>query len=153
MGVGVINSIAALSPHRKTGHPSIPPTPPDNNQLSTLQCTAVPTFSLVHNPQPLNRLLEAWHVGHTEVTSVIALIGKAVEGLLEGRIPGIQTKPEILARFRDTNIFVLRAIAHKHPRPQGHCRGHCTNILVLRAIAYLQDQLDETIEGSRLRRG
>ena len=61
----------------------------------------------------LNQLLESLHVARTskEVSSVIVLIGKAVESLLEGLTPGLQIEPEMLARFRDANIIVLRALA------------------------------------------
>merc|ERR1719283_377731 len=74
------------------------------------QCTGLP-------PSPhmscLNQLLESLHIARTskEVSSVVVLIGKAVESLLEGLTPGLQTEPEMLARFRDANILVLRAIA------------------------------------------
>merc|ERR1719334_2732658 len=74
------------------------------------QCTGLP-------PSPhmtsLNQLLESLHIARTskEVASVIILIGKAVESLLEGLTPGLQTEPEMLARFRDANILVLRALA------------------------------------------
>ena len=61
----------------------------------------------------LNQLLDSLHVARTnkEVSSVIVLIGKAVESLLEGLTSGLQIEPEMLARFRDANIIVLRAIA------------------------------------------
>merc|ERR1719266_2820145 len=61
----------------------------------------------------LNQLLDSLHVARTnkEVSSVIVLIGKAVESLLEGLTPGLQIEPEMLARFRDANIIVLRALA------------------------------------------
>ena len=74
------------------------------------QCTSLPPAP---HMQSLNQLLEALHIARTskEVSSVIVLIGKAVESLLEGLTPGIQTEPEMLARFRDANILVLRAIA------------------------------------------
>merc|ERR1711962_883840 len=74
------------------------------------QCTSLPPAP---HMQALNQLLEALHIARTskEVSSVIVLIGKAVESLLEGLTPGIQTEPEMLARFRDANILVLRAIA------------------------------------------
>ena len=74
------------------------------------QCTSLPPAP---HMQSLNQLLEALHIAHTskEASSVIVLIGKAVESLLEGLTPGIQTEPEMLARFRDANILVLRAIA------------------------------------------
>merc|ERR1719334_3077589 len=74
------------------------------------QCTGLP-------PSPhmasLNQLLESLHMSRTskEVSSVVVLIGKAVESLLEGLTPGLQTEPEMLARFRDANILVLRALA------------------------------------------
>ena len=74
------------------------------------QCTGLP-------PAPhmaaLQQLLEALHIARTskEVSSVIVLIGKAVDSLLEGLTPGLQTEPEMLARFRDANILVLRALA------------------------------------------
>ena len=38
------------------------------------------------------------------------IAGKAVESLLEGLTPGLQTEPEMLARFRDANILVLRLV-------------------------------------------
>ena len=71
------------------------------------QCTSLPPAP---HMQALNQLLEALHIARTskEVSSVIVLIGKAVESLLEGLTPGIQTEPEMLARFRDANILVLR---------------------------------------------
>ena len=74
------------------------------------QCTGLP-------PSPhmtsLNQLLESLHLARTskEVSSVIVLIGKAVESLLEGLTPGLQVEPEMLARFRDANVLVLRALA------------------------------------------
>merc|ERR1719234_2819719 len=73
------------------------------------QCTSLPPAP---HMQALNQLLEALHIARTskEVSSVIVLIGKAVESLLEGLTPGIQTEPEMLVRFRDA-ILVLRAIA------------------------------------------
>jgi len=42
---------------------------------------------------------------------VIMLIGQAVEALLEGLTLGVQTEPEMLARFGDAIILVLRALA------------------------------------------
>ena len=73
------------------------------------QCTSLPPAP---HMQALNQLLEALHIARTskEVSSVIVLIGKAVESLLEGLTPGIQTEPEMLARFRDANILVLRFV-------------------------------------------
>ena len=58
----------------------------------------------------LNQLLESLHVARIskEVSSVIVLIGKAVESLQEGLTPGLQIEPKMLARFRDANIIVLR---------------------------------------------
>ena len=60
----------------------------------------------------LNQLLESLHVTRTskEMSSVIVLIGKAVESLLEGLTPRLHIKPEMLTRFRDANI-VPRALA------------------------------------------
>merc|ERR1719282_2020612 len=74
------------------------------------QCTSLPPTPHMAS---LNQLLESLHVARTskEVSSVIVLIGKAVESLLEGLTPGLQIEPEMLARFRDANIIVLRAIA------------------------------------------
>jgi CCR4-NOT transcription complex subunit 1 len=74
------------------------------------QCTGLP-------PTPhmaaLTQLLESLHMARTskEVASVIVLIGRAVESLLEGLTPGLQTEPDMLARYRDANILVLRALA------------------------------------------
>merc|ERR1712012_609836 len=74
------------------------------------QCTSLPPAP---HMQALNQLLEALHIARTskEVSSVIVLIGKAVESLLECLTPGLQIEPEMLARFRDANILVLRALA------------------------------------------
>ena len=74
------------------------------------QCTSLPPTPHMAS---LNQLLESLHVARTskEVSSVIVLIGKAVESLLEGLTPGLQIEPEMLARFRDANIIVLRALA------------------------------------------
>ena len=74
------------------------------------QCTGLPPAPHMSS---LNQLLESLHIARTskEVSSVIVLIGKAVESLLEGLTPGVQTEPEMLARFRDANILVLRALA------------------------------------------
>ena len=43
-----------------------------------------------------------------EVTSIVQLIGKAVDSLLEGLVPGLQVEAEMLARFRDANLLVLK---------------------------------------------
>lgn len=74
------------------------------------QCTGLPPAPHMAS---LNQLLDSLHVARTskEVSAVIVLIGKAVESLLEGLTPGLQTEPEMLARFRDANILVLRALA------------------------------------------
>merc|ERR1719186_2378621 len=74
------------------------------------QCTGLPPAPHMSS---LNQLLDSLHVARTskEVSAVIVLIGKAVESLLEGLTPGLQTEPEMLARFRDANILVLRALA------------------------------------------
>merc|ERR1719266_1741022 len=74
------------------------------------QCTGLPPTPHMAS---LNVLLESLHVARTskEVSSVILLIGKVVESLLEGVTPGLQIEPEMLARFRDANILVLRALA------------------------------------------
>merc|ERR1719402_1906246 len=74
------------------------------------QCTGLPPAPHMAS---LNQLLDSLHVARTskEVSSVVVLIGKAVESLLEGLTPGLQTEPEMLARFRDANILVLRALA------------------------------------------
>ena len=80
------------------------------NVVFSVQCTALPPTPHMAS---LNQLLESLHVARTskEVSSVIVLIGKAVESLLEGLTPGLQIEPEMLARFRDANIIVLRALA------------------------------------------
>ena len=74
------------------------------------QCTGLPPTPHMAS---LNVLLDSLHVARTskEVSSVIVLIGKVVEALLEGVTPGLQIEPEMLARFRDANILVLRALA------------------------------------------
>ena len=74
------------------------------------QCTGLPPTPHMAS---LNQLLESLHLARTskEVSSVIVLIGKAVESLLEGLTLGLQVEPEMLARFRDANILVLRALA------------------------------------------
>merc|ERR1719402_2098065 len=74
------------------------------------QCTGLPPAPHMAS---LNQLLDSLHVARTskEVSAVIVLIGKAVESLLEGLTPGLQTEPEMLARFRDANILVLKALA------------------------------------------
>merc|ERR1719186_523680 len=74
------------------------------------QCTGLPPAPHMAS---LNQLLDSLYVARTskEVSAVIVLIGKAVESLLEGLTPGLQTEPEMLARFRDANILVLRALA------------------------------------------
>ena len=43
-----------------------------------------------------------------EVGNIIVLIGKAVENLLEGLTPGVQAEPDMLARYRDANLLVLK---------------------------------------------
>merc|ERR1719382_1710599 len=74
------------------------------------QCTSLPPAP---HMQALNQLLEALHIARTskEVASVIVLIGKAVESLLDGLTPGLAIEPDMLARYRDANILVLRALA------------------------------------------
>jgi hypothetical protein len=58
----------------------------------------------------LQQLLEALRTARTsrEVSSIVLLIGKAVESLLEGLVPGLQVEAEMLARFRDANLLVLK---------------------------------------------
>ena len=43
-----------------------------------------------------------------EVSSILLLIGRAVENLLEGLTVGVQAEPEMLARYRDANLLVLK---------------------------------------------
>jgi len=61
----------------------------------------------------LQHLLEALKNARTtrEVSSIIILIGKAVENLLEGLTVNVQAEPDHLARFRDANLLVLKALA------------------------------------------
>jgi len=74
------------------------------------QCTGLPATP---HMAALGQLLETLHIARTtkEVSSVIVLIQKAVESLMEGLTPGLQAEPEMLARYRDANLLVLRALA------------------------------------------
>jgi CCR4-NOT transcription complex subunit 1 len=60
----------------------------------------------------LQQLLEALKSARSsrEVSSIIILIGKAVENLLEGLTVNVQAEPDMLARFRDANLLVLKAL-------------------------------------------
>lgn len=61
----------------------------------------------------LQQLLEALKAARSsrEVSSIIILIGKAVENLMEGLTVNVQAEPDMLARFRDANLLVLKALA------------------------------------------
>ena len=65
----------------------------------------------------LQQLLDALRAARAsrEVNSIVHLIGKAVESLLEGLVHGLQVDAEMLARFRDANLLVLKV--SRHPRP------------------------------------
>jgi hypothetical protein len=58
----------------------------------------------------LQQLLDALRAARAsrEVSSIVLLISKAVESLLEGLVPGLQVEAEMLARFRDANLLVLK---------------------------------------------
>jgi len=74
------------------------------------QCTGLPATP---HMAALAQLLETLHIARTtkEVSSVVILIQKAVESLMEGLTPGLQAEPEMLARYRDANLLVMRALA------------------------------------------
>merc|ERR1719273_2520944 len=104
------------------------------------QCTSLPPAPHMAS---LNQLLDSLHVARTskEVSAVIVLIGKAVESLLEGLTPGLQTEPEMLARFRDANILVLRALADQ--RAYG---PNWTNRQVTMALVEARDDIKWNID-------
>ena len=104
------------------------------------QCTGLPPAPHMAS---LNQLLDSLHVARTskEVSAVIVLIGKAVESLLEGLTPGLQTEPEMLARFRDANILVLRALADQ--RAYG---PNWTNRQVTMALVEARDEIKWNID-------
>jgi len=74
------------------------------------QCTGLPAAPHMNG---LQQLLECLRNARTtrEVSSIIVLIGKAVENLLEGLTVGVQAEPDMLARYRDANLLVLKALA------------------------------------------
>merc|ERR1719312_1171967 len=104
------------------------------------QCTGLPPTPHMSS---LNQLLDSLHMSRTskEVSSVIVLIGKAVESLLECLTPGLQIEPEMLARFRDANILVLRALADQ--RAYG---PNWTSRQVTMAIVEARDEIKWNID-------
>nr|XP_006813651.1 PREDICTED: CCR4-NOT transcription complex subunit 1-like [Saccoglossus kowalevskii] len=84
-----------------------------------LQCTVAtpnnPLLSAIHS------LLEAVLLARNsrEIVTALALLQKAVEGLLEGLNPQIATDPELSMRFRDCHLLVLKALQdHRAYGPQ-----------------------------------
>jgi CCR4-NOT transcription complex subunit 1 len=75
------------------------------------QCNTLPTNPHMANLRTLVENL-ALARNSKEVSHVVILINKAVEALLEGLTPHIQpVETESLARYRDANLLVLRALA------------------------------------------
>jgi len=75
------------------------------------QCNTLPTNPHMANLRTLVGSL-ALARNSKEVSHVVILINKAVEALLEGLTPHIQpVETESLARYRDANLLVLRALA------------------------------------------
>ena len=73
-------------------------------------CTTLPANPHMTN---LHSLIEALNVStqSKDASSLIVLIQKAVENMLEGLTPQINVDTESLARYRDANLLVLRALS------------------------------------------
>lgn len=73
-------------------------------------CTGLPSTPHMTNLQSLVENL-ALARSTKDVTSIILLIQKTVEALLEGLTPNLPVETENLARYRDANLLVLRALS------------------------------------------
>ena len=67
-----------------------------------------------------------------EASHIVVLINKAVEALLEGLTPhlGQPVETESLARYRDANLLVLRALADDRAYGQNWTRTRVTTALI-----------------------
>ena len=67
-----------------------------------------------------------------EASHIVVLINKAVEALLEGLTPhlGQPVETESLARYRDANLLVLRALADDRAYGQNWTRTRVTAALI-----------------------
>uniref|UniRef100_A0A0K2T7H7 CCR4-NOT transcription complex subunit 1 n=1 Tax=Lepeophtheirus salmonis TaxID=72036 RepID=A0A0K2T7H7_LEPSM len=73
-------------------------------------CTGLPTTPHMANLHALVQNLAVTR-SSKEVNTISLLIHKAVEGLLEGLTPNLPVETENLARYRDANLLVLRALS------------------------------------------
>jgi CCR4-NOT transcription complex subunit 1 len=80
----------------------------------------------------LHALLDALSLvrNNKDVGAVLLLIQKAVSALLEGLTPHIQVDTESLARYRDANLLVLRALADSRAFGANWTSGRVTACLV-----------------------
>ena len=94
-------------------------------------CTTLPDRPHMSN---LRVLVEDLALARTskEASHIVILINKAVEALLEGLTPHIQqpVETESLARYRDANLLVLRALADDRAYGQNWTRSRVTAALV-----------------------
>jgi len=93
------------------------------------QCTGLPAQPHMAG---LQQLLDSLRTArqNREVSSIIVLIGKAVENLLEGLTVGVQAEPDMLARYRDANLLVLKALADQRAYGPNWTSRQATGALV-----------------------
>merc|ERR1719210_135625 len=94
-------------------------------------CTTLPASPHMSN---LRTLVEDLAMARTskEASHIVVLINKAVEALLEGLTPhlGQPVETESLARYRDANLLVLRALADERAYGQIWTRTRVTAALI-----------------------
>ena len=94
-------------------------------------CTTLPASPHMSN---LRTLVEDLAMARTskEASHIVVLINKAVEALLEGLTPhlGQPVETESLARYRDANLLVLRALADDRAYGQNWTRTRVTAALI-----------------------
>jgi CCR4-NOT transcription complex subunit 1 len=100
-------------------------------------CTTLPTSPHMNN---LRALLEAMSRAKSsrEPSAVALLVDKAVENLLQGLTAQAQVDTESLARYRDANLLVLRAI--NDPRGYG---PSWTSSRITRALMATPEELNK----------
>jgi len=100
-------------------------------------CTTLPTSPHMNN---LHALLEAMSRAKStrEPAAVALLVDKAVENLLQGLTAQVQVDSENLARYRDANLLVLRAV--NDPRGYGPA---WTSSRITRALMETPEELNK----------